>query len=148
MYDYAQGKFFLHYGDVTDPSNILHIIAKVQPDEIYNLSAQSHVQVSFELPYYTAHVDALGTLNVLEAIRSLGLINKTKFYQASTSELIWQSSRDSPIRNYTILSSFSPMELQSFMDFGLPKIIEKRMGHLRAMAFYSIMSRHCGVKHL
>jgi GDPmannose 4,6-dehydratase len=77
----------LHYGDVTDPANILHIIAAVQPDEIYNLAAQSHVQVSFELPYYTAHVDALGTLNVLEAIRSLGLTHKTKFYQASTSEL-------------------------------------------------------------
>lgn len=77
----------LHYGDVTDPANILHIVKLVQPDEIYNLAAQSHVAVSFEIPYYTAQVDALGTLNVLEAIRSLGLSATTRFYQASTSEL-------------------------------------------------------------
>ena len=89
LYDDSNNKknFFLHYGDLTDPANIFHVISKVQPDEIYNLAAQSHVQVSFEMPYYTAQVDGLGTLNVLEAIRSLGLATKTKFYQASTSEL-------------------------------------------------------------
>ncbi|HJZ24309.1 MAG TPA: GDP-mannose 4,6-dehydratase [Candidatus Babeliales bacterium] len=79
--------FFLHYGDVTDTANLTSLIFKIQPDEIYNLAAQSHVKVSFELPEYTGKVDALGTLGILEAIRSLGLTSKTKFYQASTSEL-------------------------------------------------------------
>ncbi len=80
-------RFILHYGDMTDSSSLLHIVQKVQPDEIYNLAAQSHVQVSFEEPEYTANSDALGVLRILEAIRSLGLGNKTRFYQASTSEL-------------------------------------------------------------
>ncbi len=80
-------KFFLHYGDMTDSSLITRLVQEVQPDEIYNLAAQSHVQVSFELPEYTAQVDAIGTLNFLEAIRILGLEKKTRFYQASTSEL-------------------------------------------------------------
>ncbi|WP_286885385.1 GDP-mannose 4,6-dehydratase [Aneurinibacillus sp. UBA3580] len=79
--------FFLHYGDMTDSTNLIRIIQDVQPDEIYNLAAQSHVQVSFETPEYTANADALGTLRLLEAIRILRLENKTKFYQASTSEL-------------------------------------------------------------
>ncbi|KKP24442.1 MAG: GDP-mannose 4,6 dehydratase [candidate division TM6 bacterium GW2011_GWF2_28_16] len=79
--------FILHYGDLTDATNLIRIIQLVQPDEIYNLAAQSHVQVSFETPEYTANSDALGTLRILEAIRILGLTNKTKFYQASTSEL-------------------------------------------------------------
>lgn len=79
--------FFLHYGDLTDATNLIRIIQQVQPDEIYNLAAQSHVQVSFESPEYTANSDALGTLRLLEAIRILGLIGKTRFYQASTSEL-------------------------------------------------------------
>ncbi len=80
-------KFVLHYGDLTDSSSLIHIVQKVQPDEIYNLGAQSHVQVSFEQPEYTADADALGPLRLLEAIRILGLEKKTKFYQASTSEL-------------------------------------------------------------
>jgi GDPmannose 4,6-dehydratase len=79
--------FFLHHGDMTDSSSLIHIIQKTQPDEIYNLAAQSHVMVSFEEPEYTANSDALGTLRILEAIRTLNLENKTKFYQASTSEL-------------------------------------------------------------
>jgi len=80
-------KFILHYGDLTDASNLIRIIQQVQPDEIYNLAAQSHVQVSFDTPEYTANVDGLGTLRILEAIRILGLEKKTRFYQASTSEL-------------------------------------------------------------
>lgn len=80
-------RFFLHYGDLTDSTNLIRIIQEVQPDEIYNLAAQSHVMVSFETPEYTANSDALGTLRILEAIRILGLKEKTKFYQASTSEL-------------------------------------------------------------
>ncbi|MDR7666375.1 GDP-mannose 4,6-dehydratase [Methanosarcina sp. Z-7115] len=79
--------FFMHYGDLTDSTNLIRIIQETQPDEIYNLAAQSHVQVSFETPEYTANSDGLGTLRLLEAIRILGLEKKTKFYQASTSEL-------------------------------------------------------------
>ena len=79
--------FFLHHGDMTDSSSLIHIIQKIKPDEIYNLAAQSHVAVSFEEPEYTANSDALGALRILEAIRILGLENKTKYYQASTSEL-------------------------------------------------------------
>jgi GDPmannose 4,6-dehydratase len=80
-------KMHLHYGDLTDSTNLIRIIQEVQPDEIYNLAAQSHVQVSFETPEYTANSDALGTLRILEAVRILGLTNKTRIYQASTSEL-------------------------------------------------------------
>ena len=80
-------RFILHYGDLTDSSNLTRILQEVQPDEVYNLGAQSHVAVSFESPEYTANVDALGTLRLLEAIRLLGLEKKTRFYQASTSEL-------------------------------------------------------------
>jgi len=80
-------RFVLHYGDLTDSTNLIRIVQQVQPDEIYNLAAQSHVQVSFDTPEYTANADALGALRLLEAIRILGLEKKTKFYQASTSEL-------------------------------------------------------------
>jgi len=80
-------RFRLHYGDLTDTSNLTRLIAEIQPDEVYNLGAQSHVAVSFEAPEYTADVDAIGTLRLLEAIRFLGLEKKTRFYQASTSEL-------------------------------------------------------------
>jgi GDPmannose 4,6-dehydratase len=80
-------RFVLHYGDLTDATNLIRIVQEVQPDEIYNLAAQSHVQVSFETPEYTANADAIGTLRILEAIRILGLEKKTRFYQASTSEL-------------------------------------------------------------
>jgi GDPmannose 4,6-dehydratase len=80
-------RFRLHYGDMTDASSLLHVIQKVQPDEIYNLAAQSHVGVSFESPEYTANVDALGTLRILDAVRVLGMTETVRFYQASTSEL-------------------------------------------------------------
>jgi GDPmannose 4,6-dehydratase len=79
--------FVLHYGDLSDSTNLIRIVQQTQPDEIYNLGAQSHVAVSFESPEYTADVDAMGTLRLLEAIRILGLEKKTSFYQASTSEL-------------------------------------------------------------
>ena len=79
--------FFMHYGDMTDSSNIMRLVQNIEPDEIYNLAAQSHVQVSFETAEYTANADAFGTLRFLEAIRTLGLVDKTRFYQASTSEL-------------------------------------------------------------
>src|SRR5581483_2795986 len=80
-------KLFLHFGDVTDSSNMIRLINEIQPDEIYNLAAQSHVHISFDVPQYTAHSDAIGALIILEAIRVLKLTNKTKFYQASTSEM-------------------------------------------------------------
>lgn len=80
-------KFFMHYGDMTDSTNLIRLIQKIQPDEIYNLAAMSHVKVSFDTPEYTANADGLGTLRILEAVRLLGLEKKTKIYQASTSEL-------------------------------------------------------------
>src|SRR3569623_1923370 len=80
-------KLVLHYGDLTDATNLIRILQQVRPDEVYNLGAQSHVQVSFESPEYTANADGIGTLRLLEAIRILGLESKTRFYQASTSEL-------------------------------------------------------------
>ncbi|WP_087899742.1 GDP-mannose 4,6-dehydratase, partial [Escherichia coli] len=83
----CNSKFHLHYGDLSDTSNLTRILREVQPDEVYNLGAMSHVAVSFESPEYTADVDAMGTLRLLEAIRFLGLEKKTRFYQASTSEL-------------------------------------------------------------
>jgi len=83
----ANNNFILHYGDLTDSTNLIHIVQKVQPDEIYNLAAMSHVAVSFETPEYTANADGVGTLRILEAIRILGMEKKTRFYQASTSEL-------------------------------------------------------------
>ncbi|HEV2619160.1 MAG TPA: GDP-mannose 4,6-dehydratase [Acidobacteriaceae bacterium] len=99
--------FILHYGDMTDSSSLIHIVQKVQPDEIYNLAAQSHVQVSFEEPEYTANSDALGVLRLLEAIRILGLEKKTKFYQASTSEL-YGLVRETPQKETTPFYPRSP----------------------------------------
>ena len=91
----SEVNFFLHHGDMTDSTSLIHLIQKVQPDEIYNLAAQSHVAVSFEEPEYTANSDALGPLRILEAIRILGLEKKTRFYQASTSELFGKA-QESP----------------------------------------------------
>lgn len=99
--------FFLHYGDLTDSSNLTRILQEVKPDEVYNLGAQSHVAVSFESPEYTADVDAMGTLRLLEAIRLLGLEKKTKFYQASTSEL-YGLVQESPQKEATPFYPRSP----------------------------------------
>src|SRR2546429_2746398 len=99
--------FQLHYGDVTDATNIIRIVQETQPDEIYNLAAQSHVQVSFETPEYTANADGLGTLRLLEAIRILGRERKTRFYQASTSELFGKA-RETPQRETTPFYPRSP----------------------------------------
>ncbi len=100
-------KFFLHYGDLTDSSNLIRLINDIQPNEIYNLAAQSHVGVSFEVPEYTADVDAIGTLRILEAIRFLNLEKKTKFYQASTSEL-YGKVRETPQKETTPFHPRSP----------------------------------------
>jgi len=99
--------FFLHYGDMTDATNLIRIIQETQPDEIYNLAAQSHVLVSFETPEYTANADALGTLRLLEAIRILGMEKRVRFYQASTSEL-YGIAREVPQRETTPFYPRSP----------------------------------------
>ena len=99
--------FILHYGDLTDSSNLTRILKQVQPDEVYNLGAQSHVAVSFEAPEYTADVDAIGTLRLLEAIRFLGMEKKVKFYQASTSEL-YGEVQETPQKETTPFHPRSP----------------------------------------
>jgi len=103
----ADIRFILHYGDLTDATNLIRIIQDVQPDEIYNLAAQSHVHVSFETPEYTANSDALGTLRLLEVIRILNLQEKTRFYQASTSELFGKA-QEMPQRETTPFYPRSP----------------------------------------
>ena len=103
----SKRNFILHHGDLTDSSNLIRIIQEIQPDEIYNLAAQSHVHVSFETPEYTANADALGTLRILEAIKLLGMVEKTKFYQASTSEL-YGMSQEVPQNENTTFYPRSP----------------------------------------
>jgi GDPmannose 4,6-dehydratase len=100
-------KFFLHYGDMTDATNLIRLIQETQPTEIYNLAAQSHVQVSFETPEYTANSDALGTLRLLEAIRILRMEDSVRFYQASTSEL-YGNAKEFPLRETTPFAPRSP----------------------------------------
>jgi len=108
--------FILHYGDMTDSSSLIHIVQKVQPDEIYNLAAQSHVAVSFEEPEYTANSDALGVLRLLEAIRILGLEKKTRFYQASTSEL-YGLVQETPQKETTPFYPRSPYAVAKMYGF-------------------------------
>lgn len=103
----ANVQFVMHYGDLTDATNLIRLVQQVQPDEIYNLAAQSHVQVSFETAEYTANADAIGTLRLLEAIRILGLEDKTRFYQASTSEL-YGKVQETPQRETTPFYPRSP----------------------------------------
>ena len=103
----AETKFFLHYGDMTDSTNLIRLVQETKPDEIYNLAAQSHVQVSFETPEYTANADATGALRLLEAIRILGMEKKTRFYQASTSEL-YGKVQETPQRETTPFYPRSP----------------------------------------
>jgi GDPmannose 4,6-dehydratase len=103
----AETRFFMHYGDLTDATNLVRLVQEHRPDEIYNLAAQSHVQVSFETPEYTANADALGTLRLLEAMRILGIKDKTRFYQASTSEL-YGKAPEVPQRETTPFSPRSP----------------------------------------
>lgn len=101
-------KFYLHYGDMTDSANLIKLVADIQPDEIYNLAAQSHVKVSFEMPEYTANTGGIGTLRLLEAIRINGLEKKTRFYQASTSEMFGGVGYNMPEKWYTEISPFHP----------------------------------------
>lgn len=119
--------FFLHYGDLTDSTNLIRIIQEVQPDEIYNLAAQSHVKVSFETPEYTANSDAIGTLRLLEAIRILGLEKKTKFYQASTSEL-YGEVQEIPQKETTPFYPRSPYGVAKLYAFWITKNYREAYG--------------------
>jgi GDPmannose 4,6-dehydratase len=107
LHQIDKGEFYLHYGDVTDSSNIIGLLKKINPDEVYNLSAQSHVAVSFEAPEYTADVVAIGTLRLLEAIKILGMEKKVRFYQASTSEL-YGEVQSTPQTEKTVFHPRSP----------------------------------------
>src|SRR3984957_13489125 len=120
--DVHEGKtnFFLHYGDLTDSTNLIRIAQEVQPDEIYNLAAQSHVRVSFETPEYTANADALGTLRLLEAIRILKLEKKTRFYQASTSEL-YGYAQEIPQKETTPFYPRSPYGVAKLYSYWITK---------------------------
>ncbi len=119
-HQYPNSRFYLHYGDVTDSTNLIRLMQEIQPDEVYNLSAQSHVAVSFELPEYTAQVDGLGTLRILEAIRILGLTEKTKFYQASTSEL-YGKVQEVPQTELTPFYPRSPYGVAKLYGFWITK---------------------------
>ncbi len=119
--------FKLHYGDLTDSTNLIRIIQEVQPDEIYNLAAQSHVKVSFETPEYTANADALGPLRILEAIRILGLEKKTRFYQASTSEL-YGLVQETPQKETTPFYPRSPYGVAKLYGFWITKNYRESSG--------------------
>ena len=130
---------------MTDATNLIRIVQEAQPDEIYNLAAQSHVAVSFETPEYTANADAIGPLRMLEAIRILGLVEKTKFYQASTPSST-DSFRKRPSAKRRPSTPARPMRQPSFTPTGLPSIIGKLTAFSDATAFCLITSRRPGAK--
>ena len=125
--DHLMGKIRLHDGDLTDSSSLIRIISLVQPDEIYNLAAQSHVQVSFDVPEYSGDVDALGVLRILEACRILGLTKKTKVYQASTSEL-YGKVEEVPQRETTPFHPYSPYAVAKQYGFWITKEYREAYG--------------------
>ncbi|MDD4875420.1 MAG: GDP-mannose 4,6-dehydratase [Candidatus Pacebacteria bacterium] len=120
--------FILHYGDMTDSTNLVRIIQEVQPDEIYNLAAQSHVKVSYELPEYTADTDGLGTLRILEAVRILGMEKKTKVYQASTSELFSGKPEETPQNEKTPFQPRSPYAAAKLYAYWITIIYREAYG--------------------
>ena len=134
-------RFVLHYGDLTDSTNLIRIIQEVQPDEIYNLAAQSHVKVSFEEPEYTGNADGLGTLRLLEAIRILGMEKRVRFYQASTSEMF--GAAQPPQNEQTFFYPRSP--------YGAAKLYAttvKPTAYMPQAAFSLTMSPHVVARHL
>ena len=133
----------LHYGDMTDSSSLIRIIQELQPDEIYNLAAQSHVKVSFEVPEYTADTDAVGTLRLLEAVRMLGLGGKTRIYQASTSELFGQV-QEIPQRKRRLSIRAARMDVPNFMASGSRKTIARVTECMQSTAYCSIMKANVG----
>ena len=131
---------------MNDYVSLIRIIKEAKPNEIYNLAAQSHVAVSFEMPEYTANADALGVLRILEAIKNSGFKNKIKFYQASTSELYGNQNSLKIRMNPHHFYPASPMELLNYMDIGLQKIIENHIISMLPMEFYLIMNHQEEVK--
>ncbi|HCL56038.1 MAG TPA: GDP-mannose 4,6-dehydratase, partial [Spirochaetia bacterium] len=125
--DIHNKKIKLHYGDMTDSSNLIRLIQEIQPDEIYNLAAQSHVKVSFEVPEYTAEVDGVGTLRLLEAVRLLGLEKKTKIYQASTSEL-YGKVQEIPQTEKTPFYPRSPYGVSKVFGYWMTKNYREKYG--------------------
>lgn len=121
-------KFFLHYADLTDGGNLLRIIKQVEPDEIYNLAAQSHVAISWDIPEHTINTDGLGVIRILEIIRALGLEKKTKFYQASTSELFSGKLGEAPQNEETILQPQTPYALGKLLGFWAVSVYRKGFG--------------------
>jgi GDPmannose 4,6-dehydratase len=119
--------FHLHYGDITDTSNVIRLISEIRPDEIYNLAAQSHVRVSFDMPEYTADVDALGTLRILEAVRILGLTERTRIYQASTSEL-YGKVQEVPQKETTPFYPRSPYGVAKLYGYWITKNYRESYG--------------------
>lgn len=115
----ANRNFILHYGDMTDSTNLIRLIKEIEPDEIYNLAAMSHVGVSFEIPEYTGNADGLGTLRILDAVRLLGLEKKTRIYQASTSEL-YGKVQEVPNRKRRLFIRVVRMQWPKCMRTGLP----------------------------
>jgi len=141
-------RFKLHYGDLSDSTNLIRIIQEVQPDEIYNLGAMSHVKVSFDTPEYVANVDGIGTLRLLEAMRILNLTKKTKIYQASTSEL-YGLVQQVPQSETTPFYPRSPYAVAKMYAYWITvKIIERLMECLPVMGFYSTMRVRCAGKPL
>ena len=124
---YDNPKIILHYGDLTDSTNLVRVIQQTQPDEIYNLAAQSHVKVSFEMPEYTADVDGVGTLRVLEAVRLLGMENKVKIYQASTSEL-YGLVQETPQKETTPFYPRSPYGVAKLYAYWITKNYRESYG--------------------
>ena len=125
--DHLYQNIKLHYGDLTDSTNIVRVIQKVQPDEIYNLGAQSHVKVSFEMPEYTADVDAMGTLRILEAVRLLGMEDRVRIYQASTSEL-YGLVQETPQREITPFYPRSPYGVAKLYGYWITKNYREAYG--------------------
>ena len=132
-------RFFLHYGDLTDSMNIMNILKKVEPDEIYNLGAQSHVAVSFETSEYTSNVDGLGALRILESIRILGMENKTRYYQASTSELFGKV-QEIPQNEKTPFYPRSPYAVAKLYAYWITVNYREAYGIYACNGIFSIMN--------
>jgi len=130
--------FILHYGDLTDSTNLISILNEVKPDEVYNLAAQSHVKVSFEMAEYTANVDALGALRLLDAIRSIGLEKKQDFIRLQLQNFMVALSKNLQMKTRPFILVL-PMQLRNNLGFGSQKIIERLMECMQAMEFYLIM---------
>ena len=143
--DHIYDRIKLHYGFLTDATNIIAVIKRIKPDEIYNLGAQSHVKVSFETPEYTGNTDALGTLRILRSSSSSGYEDKVRIYQASTSEMFGKV-REIPQTETTPFHPRSPYGCAKVYAYWITKNYRESYG-MFVLVFYSTMSHHDGVKH-